>query len=170
MSKANESNATNGPLDGTNKESAENGVPAPPIVVGIPQAGDVPAKVPATGDTPEPKTDIPEGDTFPRDYVERLRTESAGHRTAAAAATAAAAPLLAELHTFKVAALGKLADPSDLPYAPGLDTPELLAAAVDELLAAKPHLAARTVTGDIGGHESGAPDDFSLAAMLRAGA
>lgn len=164
-------NETNGVLYGTDKESAENGVPAAPIVVGIPQAGDVPANVPATGDTPGAESDIlPAGDTFPRDYVERLRTESAGHRTAAAAATAAAAPLLAELHTFKVAALGKLADPTDLPYAPGLDTPELLAAAVDELLAAKPHLAARTVTGDIGGHESGAPEEFSLAAMLRAGA
>lgn len=164
-------NATNAVLDGTNKESADLGVAGTSLVVDTPQAGTTPAPGENGADTPEPKADIlPAGDTFPREYVERLRTESAGHRTAAAAAADTVAPLLAELHTFKVAALGKLADPSDLPYAPGLDTPELLAAAVDELLAAKPHLAARTVTGDIGGHESGAPDDFSLAAMLRAGA
>lgn len=164
-------NETNGVLYGTDKESAESGGAGTSLVVGIPQ-GPESAGTPATpADTPEPKGDIlPAGDTFPREYVERLRTESAAHRTAAAAAADAAAPLLAELHTFKVAALGRLADPTDLPYAPGLDTPELLAAAVDALLAAKPHLAARTVTGDIGGHESGAPEEFSLAAMLRAGA
>lgn len=116
------------------------------------------------------ETVTPDGDTFPRDYVERLRNESATNRARATAAEAASDPLRAELHTFKVAALGKLADPTDLPYGPGMDDPEALAAAVDALLAAKPHLRARAVSGDIGGHESGAPDDFSLAGLLRAGA
>ncbi|WP_435595170.1 hypothetical protein [Tsukamurella tyrosinosolvens] len=89
----------------------------------------------------------PEGDTFPRAYVEQLRRESAGYRERAQNADA----LAARLHTALVAATGRLADPSDLAFdAAHLDDEAALAAAVDELLTRKPHLAARRVTGDVG--------------------
>jgi hypothetical protein len=43
-----------------------------------------------------------------------------------------------------VAADGRLADPTDLPYAEGLETPESVSSAITGLLEAKPHYGART--------------------------
>lgn len=124
----------------------------------------------ATPDNPvhpaEPvQPEQPEGDTFPRAYVEQLRRESAGYRERAQTADA----LAARLHTALVAATGRLADPSDLPFdAAHLDDEAALAAAVDELLARKPHLAARRVTGDVGAGTRGQTvPEVSLLDMAR---
>lgn len=101
-----------------------------------------------TPETPEVETpdETPEGDTFPREYVERLRRENAESRTKAKRADDLAARVL----RLEVAATGRLADPADLPYTEGLvDDPAALTAAIDALLAAKPHLASRRPRGDV---------------------
>lgn len=111
----------------------------------------------------------PEGDTFPRDYVERLREESAGHRTRAKAAEEAVEPLQQRLHAALVAASGRLADPSDLPFdAAHLDDEAALTTAIDALLESKPHLASRRVVGDVGQGEGSdsAPGAVNLGGML----
>ena len=104
------------------------------------------------------------GDTFPREYVERLRAESAANRTRAKV-------LATELHDLRVEKLGLLADPTDLPYADGLDTLEAVQAAAEELIQRKPHLKARRVAGNIGQHQqTDGPAPVSLMGMMRANA
>lgn len=106
-----------------------------------------------------------EPETFPRAYVEKLRREAADHRGRAADRDA----LAERLHGSLVAATGRLADPSDLPYdAEHLEDPEALTAAVDDLLARKPHLASRKVSGDVGQGATGGSEAVDLAGMLRA--
>ena len=104
-------------------------------------------------------------ETFPRSYVEQLRAEAAEHRVKAKRAD----DLARELFTFRVTALGKLADPTDLAFDEQLlDDGAALEAAVDELISRKPHLADRRPTGDVdqGARESG--ETVDLAQMLRA--
>jgi len=96
-----------------------------------------------TIEEPEESTrDEPE--TFDRDYVSGIRREAADHR-------AKAKGLATRLHQELVRANGRLADPNDLPFdAAHLDDPDALNAAIDDLLARKPHFAARTPQGNIG--------------------
>lgn len=105
-------------------------------------------------------------DTFSRTYVEKLRRESAGYRERANQADA----LATRLHTALVAATGRLADPTDLPFeAAHLDDEAALSVAIDELLAKKPHLATRQPFGDIGqGNRGPTSEPVNLADMLRA--
>jgi len=106
-----------------------------------------------------------EPETFDRAYVEQLRDESARYRTRAQRTD----DLAARLHTALVAATGRLADPDDLTFdAAHLDDEDALTAAVDDLLARKPHLASRRVAGDIGQGMSGGGDTVDLAGLLRA--
>lgn len=111
----------------------------------------------------ETTTDGPE--TFPREYVERLRTEAAEARVKAKRAD----DLAHRLHGALVAATGRLADPTDLPFdETHLDDETALDAALDELLARKPHLAARTPRGDVGQGVTSTSTGVDLAGMLRA--
>ena len=72
------------------------------------------------------------------------------------------------LHTALVAATGRLADPSDLDYADEhLADADALNAALDDLLARKPHLASRRPRGDVGQGVSGPSDTVDLAGLLR---
>ena len=106
----------------------------------------------------------PEGDTFPRAYVEELRKESAGYRTQVR-------ELQERLHRMSVEQTGSLADPADLPFdAAHLESPEALAAAIEELLAAKPHLKARRFAPDAAaqGAKSGTSGSVDLAGLMRA--
>ncbi|MDN4518150.1 hypothetical protein QYF68_09965 [Mycolicibacterium austroafricanum] len=129
-----------------------------------------PAETPDEG-TPETSTpegvisdDTPEGpdlesdrdpDTFPREVVEDLRKENGRYRQRAQKADDYAK----RLHTELVRATGKLADPSDLPFdEEHLADPERMSAAVDDLLARKPHLATRKPAGDIGQGGRGSGD------------
>lgn len=132
--------------------------------VDTPEAAGPPApEVPETPDTgPGPDTDA---ETFPREVVEKLRQENSRYRQRAQHADT----LAARLHTELVRSTGRLADPSDLPFDEAhLDDPEALAAAVDELLAAKPHLANRRPVGDIGqGNRGGTGEPFSLLGRLK---
>ncbi|BCP10435.1 hypothetical protein MINTM020_25330 [Mycobacterium paraintracellulare] len=124
---------------------------------------------PAEVDTPDTGRDATEtateGDSFPRDYVEKVRKESAGYRDRAKTAEARVDELSRELFALKVAALDKLADATDLAYNPELLDDDKLAEAVDALLAAKPHMAKpRKPNGSVGQGQRGndiGPRDFS---------
>lgn len=104
-------------------------------------------------------------DTFPRDYVEKLRDENAKYRQRAQRSD----DLAQRLHEALVAATGRLQDPSDLAFNEDhLDDPEALQAAIEDLLARKPHLASRRPLGDIGqGVTNGNTGEVDLAALLR---
>jgi hypothetical protein len=110
-----------------------------------------------------------DAETFPRDYVEKLRKESAGYRDKAKTTETRAEELSARLHSALVAATGRLADPTDLAYDPAhLDGTEALTAAIDALTEAKPHLKARKVNGDVGQGQRGTVDEpFSLLNALK---
>ncbi|WP_422745186.1 hypothetical protein ACN27E_23605 [Mycobacterium sp. WMMD1722] len=113
----------------------------------------------------EPATDESESETFPRKVVEDLRQENGRYRQRAQRADAYAQRLHVEL----VKATGRLADPTDLEFNEDhLDDPDALAAAVDELLERKPHLASRRPVGDIGqGNRGSSPEPFSLLGLLK---
>jgi hypothetical protein len=85
-----------------------------------------------------------DAETFTRDYVSGIRKEAADHR-------AKAKTLATRLHTELVRSTGRLADPNDLSFDPAhLDDADALNATIDELLARKPHFAARTPQGHVG--------------------
>lgn len=132
---------------------------------------------PATAPAPEPQAvetatsdtaPREDAETFPREYVEKLRKEAAEARQKAKRADDYARALFAA----RVAATGRLADPSDLPFDPELvDDLDALTSAIDELLQAHPHYASRTPQGDIGqGAGTASHDEVDLAALLRRGA
>ncbi len=103
-------------------------------------------------------------ESFPRDYVEKLRRESARYRDRARSADVYSMRLHAEL----VRATGRLADPSDLAFdETHLDDPDALAAAIDDLLDRKPHLGSRRPSGEIGQGATPSASSVDLAAMLR---
>lgn len=126
-------------------------------------------------DTEEITEELPEGDTFPREYVEKLRAENAKHRNELktardelAAATGSLSGVQEKLFRSLVEKTGKLADPTDLAFDPALlETDEALAGAIDTLLTSKPHLASRRVSGDVGqGAGEPVPGEVSLAGLL----
>ena len=115
-------------------------------------------------DVDEDQGDDAAAETFPRSYVEKLRGENARYRERAKNADAYAK----QLHTELVRATGRLADPTDLEFADDhLDDPDALAAALDELLARKPHLASRRPAGEIGQGATPSAGTVDLAAILR---
>lgn len=120
--------------------------------------------------TQEPE-DGPESDdaTFPASYVKELRQEAADARVRARDLETERDAIAQRLHTALVTATGRLADPTDLPFDPThLDDADALAAAVDELLQRKPHLANRRPRGDIGQGATPVAGDVDLAGILRA--
>ncbi|MCH8612328.1 hypothetical protein [Arsenicicoccus dermatophilus] len=103
-------------------------------------------------------------ETFPRAYVEKLRQEAADARVRARDRDS----LAERLHTALVAATGRLADPTDLAFSEDhLTDPDALTAAVDELLARKPHLASRRPTGSIAQGATAPASAVDLAGILR---
>lgn len=95
---------------------------------------------PAPAEPAEP-TDAGEAPTYPAEYVKELRAEAAEHRTKAKALQLALVSAWATVD-------GRLVDPSDLPVASvqpdddGNYTRQAVTAAIDALLASKPHLGA----------------------------
>ncbi|GAA4756044.1 hypothetical protein [Gordonia alkaliphila] len=87
-----------------------------------------------------------EPETFPREYVEKLRQENGKYRQRAQQAD----DLAQRLHTALVAADGRLQDPTDLAFDPSHLDDGNLTAAIDGLIERKPHLAARRIVGDVG--------------------
>lgn len=106
-----------------------------------------------------------EPDTFPRSVVEKLRKENASYRDKAKKAETYAKALF----NARVAATGRLADPDDLTFDEALlDDHDALTAAVEELVARKPHLALRKPRGDVGaGALSSDGSSVDLAGILR---
>lgn len=105
-----------------------------------------------------------EPDTFPRDYVEKLRKEAADNRAKAKRAD----DLAERLFRAQVAATGRLADAGDLPFdAALLDDESALQAAVDELLRTHPHYGRRVPRGDVGQGVGAPTPGVSLIDMLR---
>jgi hypothetical protein len=97
-----------------------------------------------TTEVPEEATQADDAETFTREYVSGIRKEAADHR-------AKAKTLSTRLHTELVRSTGRLADPNDLPFDPAhIEDLDALNAAIDELLAQKPHFAARTPQGRVG--------------------
>jgi len=118
----------------------------------------------ATPATDATETEQTEPETFPREYVQRLRDESAKYRQRAADRD----QLAERLHSALVAATGRLADPSDLPFDDEhLTDADALSAALDDLLARKPHLASRKPSGDVGQGATLSGTDVDLAGLLR---
>ena len=133
-----------------------------PVTVVTPVADDTPADDAQTTDTTNDTAE-----TFPREYVEKLRDENAKYRQRAGQSD----DLAKRLHLELVKATGRLADPTDLPFDDAhLSDPDALTAAVEALLAAKPHLTSRKPTGDIGQGASVVDDTFSLSGLLRSNA
>ena len=131
-----------------------------PEQVGAEDAEQVGTEAPPVAD--EAPGDDPE--TFPREYVTKLRDESAKHRQRAADRD----DLAARLHTALVSATGRLADPSDLVFDDEhLTDDAALTSAIDDLLARKPHLGSRRIVGDVGQGATGADSSVDLAGMLR---
>lgn len=118
-------------------------------------------------DPTEPETDATsadEPDTFPRSVVEELRRENARYRTRAGQADA----MSQRLHLELVRATGRLADPTDLPFDENhLEDVSILDAAIDQILAKKPHLASRRPSGDIGQGATAEAATVDLAGILR---
>lgn len=107
---------------------------------------------------------IDEPDTFPRSVVEKLRRENAGYREKAKKAEDYAR----ELFYARVAATGRLADADDLPFDEALlDDHDALTAAVEELVARRPHLALRKPRGDVGAGATADAGVVDLAGILR---
>lgn len=128
------------------------------------------------GDIPDPTTEVDasaggntevpaEPETFPREYVERLRTENGKYRQRAGEADT----LAKRLHTELVRATGRLADPTDLAFDEDhLADADTMVAAIDALLEARPHLASRRPAGDIGQCNRGpSSSGFSLLETLK---
>lgn len=131
------------------------------------QATEQPAETAVAGtEPPEGSPTTPEdAETFPREYVERLRAENAEHRTKAKRAD----EMSRRLHLELVRATGRLADPDDLAFDEAhLEDVDVLDAAIDALIARKPHLASRRPRGDVGQGATAEAASVDLAGMLRA--
>ncbi|WP_199256994.1 hypothetical protein [Tomitella fengzijianii] len=119
---------------------------------------------PSEGDDTGEETGDDSDETFTRTYVEKLRRESARYRERAQQADT----LAERLHVALVAATGRLADATDLPFdETHLDDPEVLADAIEALVEKKPHLASRRPTGEIGQGSMPSGSTVNLAGLLR---
>lgn len=105
-----------------------------------------------------------EADSEP-EALAKVRREAKNLRDRAKAAEARVDELSREIFALKVAALDKLADPTDLTYSPELLNDDKLTGAVDALLSAKPHMAKpRKPNGSVGQGQRDnniGPRDFS---------
>lgn len=118
----------------------------------------------AASEAAEASETPPEGDTFDRPYVEKIRAEAAASRVRVK-------DLEAKLHRLLVEQDGQLADPADLEFDPAhLDDPEALASAIAALLEQRPHLKARRFEPGAAaqGAKSGTSGSVDLAGLMRA--
>lgn len=127
-----------------------------------------------TGETTEPDDaadrehqddEAADNGTYPAKIVKDLRKENASYRERARTAETRADDLARQLFRMRVDALGKLADPDDLPFnADLLSDGDKLTAAVEDLIAKRPHYAKRRANGPIGQGERDkvtVPQNFS---------
>lgn len=152
--------------DTTATENAETGSERAESEDGSPQGG--PENAGEGNSEPDPGPEAsetpPEGDTFDRPYVEKIRAEAAASRVRVK-------DLEAKLHRLLVEQDGQLADPADLEFDPAhLDDPEALASAIAALLEQRPHLKARRFEPGAAaqGAKSGTSGSVDLAGLMRA--
>ena len=122
------------------------------------------------GDEPDPDSDEPDGDEPDDDKPEisRARQQAARYRRQLRDVESERDELAAALWTERVAALGVLADPTDLPHDPdALHDPDRLRELADELVAAKPHLRSRRIRERAGQGEGDGSGTVSLSGLLR---
>lgn len=153
------------PAEGLSPKNEEKGTDSTRTPDESVESGDDVQDVNATDDdldTTEDTDDEP--DTFPRDYVEKLRDESAKYRQRAQRAD----DLAQRLHVALTAATGRLQDADDLPFdEKHIDDSEALTAAIDDLLKRKPHLASRKLAGNVGQGTTETNTTVDLAGLLR---
>lgn len=116
------------------------------------------------------ETNNADDDTFPREYVDKLRKESAGYRERARDAETRADNLATQLHRLLIERDGRLADPDDLEFnADHLDDADAMRDAITDLIRRKPHLKARRARGDIGAGDRGPAhnNDADLISIMR---
>jgi hypothetical protein len=118
------------------------------------------------GSSESDETDeLDETDTAP---VARARRQAARYRRELRDVEAERDELAAALWTERVAALGVLADPTDLPPDPdALHDPDRLRELADELVARKPHLRSRRIRERAGQGEGDGSGTVSLSGLLR---
>jgi hypothetical protein len=110
-------------------------------------------------------TEALEAKTFPLDYVEKVRRESAGYRDRAKTAEARADELARALFTARVTATGKVENPAEIAYnADILDDADALSQAIDDAITERPYIKARKVTGSVGQGSRG--DDVAQFSLL----
>ena len=135
--------------------------PADEAERGVPNG--TPAPVKQTPADEAEQTPADEHTTFSREYVEELRGEAAKYRTRAKHTE----QVERRLHEALVRLDGRLHDASDLDFDPKrLEGEGGVEAAITALLEAKPHLAKRAPSGDVGagvrGEVDAAPDLISI--------
>lgn len=106
-----------------------------------------------------------EPETFGREYVQELRDEAKRRREELRDEQTETDRLRRALWEARVTATGRLTDPTDAPFDP--DRLDDVDAAVDALLARKPHLARRVPRGDVGQHDAEPGGAFSLLSAMR---
>ena len=124
----------------------------------------------ADDDKPDPDSDEPDDDEPDDDKPEisRARQQAARYRRQLRDVESERDELAAALWTERVAALGVLADPTDLPHDPdALHDPDRLRELADELVAAKPHLRSRRIRERAGQGEGDGSGTVSLSGLLR---
>ena len=145
----------------TNNESTNDNAEQPVTPADMPQKQAEP-----TGEQPADEQADEQADehtTFSREYVEELRGEAAKYRTRAKHTE----EVERRLHAALVRLDGRLHDASDLDFDPKrLEGDGGVEAAITALLEAKPHLAKRAPSGDVGagvrGEVDAAPDLISI--------
>lgn len=156
--------------------------------VGTPQAGSAAGDEPTSGNDESSETQVDEPtdsdelDDDPDDDdggssesdetdaapVARARRQAARYRRELREVESERDELSAALWTERVAALGVLADPTDLPHDPeALHDPDRLRELADELVARKPHLRSRRIRERAGQGEGDGSGTVSLSGLLR---
>lgn len=115
---------------------------------------------PGSSESDDPDEDEP--------AISRARKQAARYRRQLREVESERDELAAALWTERVAALGVLADPTDLPHDPdALHDPDRLRELADELVARKPHLRSRRIRERAGQGEGDGSGTVSLSGLLR---
>ena len=105
-------------------------------------------------------------DTFPRSYVQRLRRRSNGYRLQLRERESDVDRLQRQLFAERLQRLDLVVDHDAVPYDPALlDDDDALQEHIEGLLADKPYLRKRKVSGNIGQHSSNGVGGSSVSLM-----
>ncbi|ODQ96602.1 hypothetical protein [Mycolicibacterium holsaticum] len=112
-----------------------------------PETEESPAEGNAGGNNDESR----DGAVFDREYVEKLRKESAGYRDRAKTAESRLDELSKLLWAERVKATGKVENPAEIPYNPDIiDNIDAINEAIDGAINERPYIRSRRPSGDIG--------------------